>query len=67
MSSLEAEEIYRSMMLISAIRSPVKIAAKIQNVICTEEPGMSDIAADVGMRSWMTHGWRPTSATIHPA
>ena len=54
-------------MLTSATSSTVKMIAKSQNVVITEADDISDIAAFVGRRSCTVQGWRPTSATTHPA
>jgi hypothetical protein len=34
----------------------VNTAANIQNVVTTDDAGMSEIAAHVGSRSWMVQG-----------
>lgn len=44
------------MMLTSAMSNAVNNAAKIQNVVCTLDAGIAEIAAFVGMRFWITHG-----------
>ena len=55
------------MMLTSAMSRIVKTAANIQNVVITDADDISEIAARVGRRSCTVQGWRPTSATTHPA
>ena len=55
------------MMLTSATSSTVKMAAKSQKVVITDDSGMSEMAATVGRRSWIVQGYRPTSATAQPA
>ena len=62
-----AELIYFTMITASAASRAVNTAAKSQNVIITEPAGMAEMAARAGMRSWIIHGWRPTSAVTHPA
>ena len=44
------------MMLISATRSAVNMAANIQKVNFTDPSGTALMATPVGMRSWMTQG-----------
>ena len=67
MFSLDLREIYFSMMLISAISSPVKIIANKVKVVITDEVGMPEMAARAGISPSITHGCLPTSATTHPA
>ena len=40
----------------SAMSSMVKRAAKSQKVVCTEATSIFEMAAKVGMMSWITHG-----------
>lgn len=56
-----------AMMEISAASSAAKTIAKSQKVIFTDSAVTAETAAQVGRISCMVHGWRPTSATIHPA
>ena len=67
MSERELRAINRTIMLTSATSSNVNITANIQKVVCTDDAGTSLMPAPTGSRSWIVHGWRPTSATIHPA
>ena len=55
------------MIVISATRRAVNTAANIQKVNCTEADEIAEIAARVGIRPSMIHGWRPTSAVTQPA
>ena len=54
-------------MLSSAMSSAVKSARKMKKVVATDSPGSFDTPTPTGIRSWMTQGWRPTSATTQPA
>ena len=56
----------RVMMRSSATNSTVKRMRKRKKVSCTEPVCSFETAAVVGIRSWMTHGCRPASATIQP-
>lgn len=47
----DAVDIKRSIMLISAISSAVKMPAKIQNVSFTDDDGIAEMAAVVGIKS----------------
>ena len=40
---------------------------RLELVTITDVESILDTAATVGSRSWIVHGWRPSSATIHPA
>ena len=39
----------------------------MKNVACTEPTSNFEMAADVGSMSRIAQGWRPHSATTHPA
>ena len=54
-------------MPISAASSTVKRARKRKKVVATEPLPMRDALTLTGSRFWIAQGWRPTSATIHPA
>ena len=54
-------------MLNSAMSSAVNSARKMKKVVETDPLGIFEAATPTGIRSWMAHGWRPTSATTHPA
>ena len=54
-------------MRISIAKNSVKMATKRKKVVCTATTLTLDTAAFVGNKPSMTHGWRPTSATIQPA
>ncbi len=56
MFSFERFDICLSIMLISAINNIVNTAANMQNVTITEDEGMSEIAAFVGIKPSITHG-----------
>ena len=54
-------------MLSSATSSAVKSTRKRMKVVVTDPLGIFEAATPTGISSWMAHGWRPASATIHPA
>ena len=51
----------------SMARKSVKMATKRKKVVCTAPTLTLDTAAFTGNNPSITHGWRPTSATIQPA
>jgi hypothetical protein len=67
MSSCDFLDIYFLKIFSSATNSAKNVTAKIEKVIITDDDGMLLTAAFVGINPSIAHGWRPTSATIHPA
>ena len=55
------------MMLSSAISNAVKSARKMKKVADADPGPIFEAAMPTGIRSWMAHGWRPTSASTQPA
>ena len=55
------------MITTSAARRAVKTTANIQKVSCTVDDDIAEIAARLGIRPSIIHGWRPTSAVTQPA
>ena len=51
----------------SAMSNVVKRMRKMKKVSMTLPVGNWLTAALTGMRSWIIQGWRPISATAHPA
>ena len=58
--------ICRVMIISSAISSVVNSTTNRKKAVISEPVLILETEATVGSRSWMVHGWRPTSATIQP-